>query len=199
MAPNEKPRFVVDSMLGHTARLLRCCGFDTLYVQDDPFRLAQLAETDRRIILTASNRLATYLKHRVRFDCAKPTYDLTARDSFEDSDGSDEEEGPIVIENSTRFYVLQEKTAREQVAEVIRKWNVKIEEDDLFSRCTKCNASAFKRVDKDAAKKKGISDRTLNRVSEFFECGGCGQIFWEGKQWESAKDWMQKKLIDQEA
>jgi len=52
------PRFIVDAMLGSTARKLRIFGFDTLYFKDgDDAYLEAVGKKERRIILTADKAL----------------------------------------------------------------------------------------------------------------------------------------------
>jgi hypothetical protein len=46
------PRFVADAMLGKLARWLRMLGYDTLYVQDADAEIAQIARSQRRVLLT---------------------------------------------------------------------------------------------------------------------------------------------------
>ena len=54
----DPPRFVLDTHLGRLARYLRLAGFDTCYSNDcDDARLAEIAETQSRILLTRDRGL----------------------------------------------------------------------------------------------------------------------------------------------
>lgn len=56
----EKPRFIVDSMLGSLAKWLRMLGYDTEYAKDlDDDSIAKLAAKEGRHILTRDRALAS--------------------------------------------------------------------------------------------------------------------------------------------
>ena len=56
----ERPRFVVDSMLGSLARWLRMLGYDTAYAKDiDDEEIVRLATDDGRTIITRDRGLAS--------------------------------------------------------------------------------------------------------------------------------------------
>jgi uncharacterized protein with PIN domain len=59
------PRFVVDAMLGSTARKLRIFGFDTLYFRDGgDADLESVGKKERRIILTSDKALFAHSLRR---------------------------------------------------------------------------------------------------------------------------------------
>jgi uncharacterized protein len=59
------PRFIVDAMLGSTARKLRIFGFDTLYFRDgDDSDLEAVGRNESRIILTSDKALFAHALRR---------------------------------------------------------------------------------------------------------------------------------------
>ncbi len=54
----EPPRLLADAMLGKLARWLRLLGFDTRYVEGDDHRVAYLARSEVRVLLTMDRILA---------------------------------------------------------------------------------------------------------------------------------------------
>ncbi|EJN60626.1 Mut7-C RNAse domain-containing protein [Halogranum rubrum] len=59
---DERPRLLLDVMLGKLATYLRMCGYDTMYALDEGVegddRLLELAEADGRVLLTRDRQLA---------------------------------------------------------------------------------------------------------------------------------------------
>lgn len=59
--PLRRTRFILDVHLGKTARILRMLGFDSLYRNDyDDHEIADLAETEQRIVLTRDRGLLKF-------------------------------------------------------------------------------------------------------------------------------------------
>ena len=57
---DERPRFVVDSMLGSLARWLRMLGYDTAYAKDmDDEDIVRLSTDERRTIITRDRELGS--------------------------------------------------------------------------------------------------------------------------------------------
>lgn len=48
-------------------------------------------------------------------------------------------------------------------------------------RCMKCNGALMTRCRADVADR--VPARSLLWATEFFECGGCGGVFWNGTHW----------------
>jgi hypothetical protein len=82
------------------------------------------------------------------------------------------------------FY-LDGKTGAENLSQLARRFNVKLDVDMAVSRCTKCNVvvrpiSKEKVVDK-------VEKSTFSYYNEFWECPKCGQIYWQGAHWTRIK------------
>ena len=78
------------------------------------------------------------------------------------------------------FY-LDGKTEAENLSQLAKRFNLKLDIDMAISRCTKCNVgvrpiSKEKVVDK-------VEKNTFSYYNEFWECPKCGQIYWQGAHW----------------
>ncbi|CAE7675422.1 EXD3, partial [Symbiodinium sp. CCMP2456] len=80
-----------------------------------------------------------------------------------------------------RTYVLQSSAPDEQLREVIEAFDVDVDSDCLCGRCVQCNAWDWNLVDRDAVRgNPQVAEKTLENFDEFWLCGGCGKIYWEG-------------------
>jgi uncharacterized protein with PIN domain len=82
------------------------------------------------------------------------------------------------------FY-LEGKTEAERLAQLAKRFNIKLDIDMTISRCTKCNTHV-----KPISKKKTegiIEENTFSHYNDFWECTKCGQIYWQGAHWTKIK------------
>jgi len=102
-------------------------------------------------------------------------------------------ENRILLTRDLKLYQLARKrgvdtilvksaTEAEKLAGLARRFNFKLEIDVAVSRCPKCN-TLIRSVSKDE-----VVDRILEATStyydEFWECPGCGQVYWRGSHWK---------------
>ncbi|MEM3673251.1 MAG: Mut7-C RNAse domain-containing protein [Candidatus Bathyarchaeia archaeon] len=95
------------------------------------------------------------------------------------------------------FY-LNGATEEERLAELAKRFNIKLDIDMQTSRCPKCNAKV-KPVPKDNVKDK-VEKSTFTYYNDFWECSKCGQVYWQGAHWtrirktlEAAKENLKRK------
>ncbi|KAI1285667.1 Exonuclease mut-7 -like protein [Halotydeus destructor] len=194
--PVRKFKCVCDTMLQGLGRNLRICGADTRILEGGEHHenAARYAEKENRIILTSG---APYdqLRHHV----------------------------PV----GRCFRVVNGSDSYDQLKSIISRFNLIITENDLFSRCVKCNSSDFEKLsnrelevkfkqffdmrmqrsfeqvsessiklDKTGTpiKFEGIDFNTFKRVSVFYVCACCGQIYWEGCHHDRFKKQVQEIL-----
>jgi uncharacterized protein len=60
------------------------------------------------------------------------------------------------------------------------------------SRCMRCGGE-LRSVDKESARDR-IPPKTFRWVNEYYECSGCGQLFWEGTHWQRVTVRLQETL-----
>ena len=86
-----------------------------------------------------------------------------------------------------RTYILQSSVPDDQTREVIDAFDVVVDSDCLCGRCVQCNAWDWHLVGRDAVRgNPQVAPKTLDNFEEFWICGGCNKIYWEGKMHEKA-------------
>ncbi|GLT48269.1 hypothetical protein SLA2020_219040 [Shorea laevis] len=97
-----------------------------------------------------------------------------------------------------QIYKVKSLLKNEQLLEVIQTFQLKISEDQLMSRCTKCNGRFIQKpltADEAIQAAKGfqrIPSCLFDKNLEFWQCMDCNQLYWEGTQYHSAV----QKFID---
>ncbi len=76
---------------------------------------------------------------------------------------------------------LTGKTGAEKLAELNRRYQVRLEIDMQKSRCPKCN-TAIKPISRQKASKK-VKRNTFEHYKEFWECPTCSKVYWQGAHW----------------
>ncbi|TYK11277.1 exonuclease mut-7-like protein [Cucumis melo var. makuwa] len=97
-----------------------------------------------------------------------------------------------------QIYRVKNLLKNEQLLEVIETFNLKISEDQLMSRCTKCNGRFIQKsltTEEAVQAAKGfqkIPNCLFDQNLEFWQCMDCHQLYWEGIQYRNAV----QKFID---
>jgi len=94
------------------------------------------------------------------------------------------------------FY-LEGTDEAERLAQLAKRFGIKLEVDMTTSRCPKCNARV-KPVAKEKVMNK-VEKTTFTYYNEFWQCPKCEQIYWQGAHWtrirktlEQAKERLEK-------
>ncbi|GAB2265044.1 hypothetical protein Dimus_000111 [Dionaea muscipula] len=97
-----------------------------------------------------------------------------------------------------QIYRVKSLLKNDQLLEVIEIFQLKISEDQLMSRCTKCNGRFIQRplsTEEAVEAAKGfqkIPDCLFDKNLEFWQCMDCHQLYWEGTRYHNAV----QKFID---
>ncbi|XP_061364430.1 uncharacterized protein LOC133307886 isoform X2 [Gastrolobium bilobum] len=97
-----------------------------------------------------------------------------------------------------QIYRVKSLLKNEQLLEVIETFQLKISEDQLMSRCTKCNGRFIQKpltTEEAIEAAKGfqrIPNCLFDKNLEFWQCMDCHQLYWEGTQYHNAV----QKFID---
>jgi uncharacterized protein with PIN domain len=78
------------------------------------------------------------------------------------------------------FY-LEGLTGEEKLAELAKRFDIRMKIDMKSSRCPRCNSVVKPISPKKAAEK--VEKSTLEHYSEFWKCPKCGQVYWQGAHW----------------
>ncbi|KAK8709282.1 hypothetical protein V6N13_060303 [Hibiscus sabdariffa] len=97
-----------------------------------------------------------------------------------------------------QIYRVNSLLKNEQLLEVIEVFQLKISEDQLMSRCTKCDGRFIQKplsTEEAIEAAKGfqrIPNCLFDKNLEFWQCKDCNQLYWEGTQYHNAV----QKFID---
>ncbi|XP_015886621.3 uncharacterized protein LOC107421806 [Ziziphus jujuba] len=95
-----------------------------------------------------------------------------------------------IIKN--QIYRVKSLLKNEQLLEVIETFQLTISEDQLMSRCTKCNGRFIQKplsTEEAIEAAKGfqrIPSCLFDKNLEFWQCMDCNQLYWEGTQYHNA-------------
>jgi hypothetical protein len=78
--------------------------------------------------------------------------------------------------------LIEATTEPEKLADLARRFNFNLEVDVTVSRCPKCNTK-IRSVPKNMVINK-VPKTTSTYYNEFWECPGCGQVYWQGAHWK---------------
>ena len=89
---------------------------------------------------------------------------------------------------ATPVYFISERGDSEKMFEEIKAYfKIDLSKFSALSRCVKCNGDNLEEIDKEEAMKTLVF-RYEDTVEEFWRCTKCKQIYWEGKQFEKARN-----------
>jgi len=81
-----------------------------------------------------------------------------------------------------KVFLVEGKTEHENLAELARKYDFKLEIDVSISRCPKCN-SEIRPIRKEEVIAR-IPESTAKFYDEYWECQNCRKIYWQGSHWK---------------
>ncbi|XP_009608023.1 uncharacterized protein LOC107784932 [Nicotiana tabacum] len=91
-----------------------------------------------------------------------------------------------------QIYRVKSLLKNDQLVEIIETFQLEISEDQLMSRCTKCNGKFIQKpltTEEAVEAAKGfqvIPNCLFNKNLEFWQCMDCKQLYWEGTQYHNA-------------
>ncbi|KAL6132212.1 hypothetical protein ACLB2K_070583 [Fragaria x ananassa] len=97
-----------------------------------------------------------------------------------------------------QIYRVKNLLKNEQLLEVIETFQLKVSEDQLMSRCTRCNGRFIQNplsTEEAVEAAKGfqrIPNCLFDKNLQFWQCMDCNQLYWEGTQYHNAV----QKFID---
>ena len=83
------------------------------------------------------------------------------------------------------FYV-QGQTEEQRLAELAKRFGIRLEIDMATSRCPKCNTQV-EPVSKEEVVSR-VEKSTFEHYTEFWECPKCGQVYWQGAHWTKIRE-----------
>ena len=105
------------------------------------------------------------------------------------------QEGRVILTRNTklipkrpedRIARVTQDTPFLQLRELIDKKIIRLDEEDLFSRCLLCN-SLLVEIPRSEAEGK-VPDFTFYHQKQFFQCPQCNRIYWQGSHQENMEE-----------
>lgn len=91
---------------------------------------------------------------------------------------------------SLKVVIVESNKVKEQMKELIKKIDLKVDESSMFTRCVICN-ELIKPVSKEEVKGK-IPAYVSETQQNFYLCGNCGRIYWQGSHWGNARRYIEE-------
>jgi uncharacterized protein with PIN domain len=79
-------------------------------------------------------------------------------------------------------FLIEGKTRYEKLAELAKRYSLRLQIDTANSRCPQCN-SCIREVQKEQVLDR-IPQSTSRFYDEFWECVNCGKVYWRGCHWK---------------
>ncbi|MGD8565491.1 MAG: Mut7-C RNAse domain-containing protein [Candidatus Bathyarchaeota archaeon] len=86
------------------------------------------------------------------------------------------------ISRGIEVFFVEGKTEEDKLAELVRRFKIKLDIDMITSRCPKCN-TRIRAISKEEIKDR-IKNATFFGYDDFWECSKCKQVYWQGAHWE---------------
>ncbi len=97
------------------------------------------------------------------------------------------------VKKGIRAYLVSSPDIIEQLREMQKEFNIKFE--PVMDRCSLCN-SYIRKVEPSEMElvrsKDYVYPARLESRTEFWICDKCGQVYWQGKHWESIMETVKK-------
>jgi uncharacterized protein with PIN domain len=94
------------------------------------------------------------------------------------------------ISKGVDTFYIEGRTEEEKLAELTKRFEIKLEIDMTTSRCPKCN-TRVNLVPKERVAKK-VEKSTFTHYDDFWQCPKCGQTYWQGAHWKRIRETLQK-------
>ncbi|MCM8796844.1 MAG: Mut7-C RNAse domain-containing protein [Candidatus Omnitrophica bacterium] len=89
-----------------------------------------------------------------------------------------------------RIVVINAERLNAQLAEVLKRLQIKPVSDMMFTRCTLCN-EPLTAIQKENAKDK-VPAYVFAAQERFFACPQCSRIYWQGSHWGNVREILNK-------
>ena len=86
------------------------------------------------------------------------------------------------VTHGTDAFLVEGIAEAEKLANLAKRFNLKLEIDVNVSRCPKCN-TRIRPIPKGEVVDR-VPEGTFSNYEEFWECPGCRQVYWQGAHWK---------------
>ncbi|MQY52976.1 MAG: hypothetical protein GH154_01040 [Firmicutes bacterium] len=93
-----------------------------------------------------------------------------------------------------KLVIINSDLLEEQLEQVFSELNIKVDPDEIFTRCLVCN-EILQKVEKEKVKDK-IPTYVFQTQKEFSYCSNCQKVYWKGTHWDLAHQLLKKLKRD---
>lgn len=87
----------------------------------------------------------------------------------------------LIRPSGIKIVLIEGEKIKEQMAEALKKLNIKLDSDMMFSRCIICNEE-LGGIEKEQVKDK-VPEYVFKTQNDFITCPKCKRIYWQGTHW----------------
>ena len=87
----------------------------------------------------------------------------------------------LLKDKALKILFVKSEDLKEQLKQLIKDSNIKINPKDMFTRCILCNKVLSEVAKENVADK--IPEYVFQTQEVFCRCGQCGRIYWQGTHW----------------
>jgi uncharacterized protein with PIN domain len=98
------------------------------------------------------------------------------------------------IRKDVEVFYVEGQTEEARLAALAKRFGIMLEIDMETSRCPKCN-TPVKPVPKEKVAGR-VEKSTFEHYTEFWECPGCGQVYWQGAHWTRIRETLRNAKQD---
>jgi uncharacterized protein with PIN domain len=88
-----------------------------------------------------------------------------------------------------RTFLVQGNDTRLQLEQVVRGFGIRLDVEELMSRCSGCNAKGYVALTQEEVEgREDVPERVKQNVETFWTCvnEGCRKLYWKGEMWNKA-------------
>jgi len=93
-----------------------------------------------------------------------------------------------------KLVIINSDLLEEQLEQVFSELNIKVDPDEIFTRCLVCN-EILQKAEKEKVKDK-IPTYVFQTQKEFSYCPNCQKVYWKGTHWDLAHQLLKKLKSD---
>lgn len=87
--------------------------------------------------------------------------------------------------SGVRLLRIKEDEVRNQLKQVVKELDIKLDKTALFTRCVICNKE-LEDIGKDKIREK-VPEYVYDTQEDFVICPGCGRVYWQGTHWGNVR------------
>jgi hypothetical protein len=88
--------------------------------------------------------------------------------------------------SGVKVVLIKDERIKEQINEVLKKFNLKPSSETMFSRCIICNEELVD-IEKEKIKDR-VPEYVFKTQEDFVTCPQCKRIYWQGTHWGNARE-----------